>query len=286
MLRNFDLIKNHIYERLSNNNSIRINNYRIYYQNLKDKYGLEIGEPSPIFEEKSSIPIYPIAKNIDRCNFSERTVWQVKNDDDKNYEESSCQFITDTVKLRGINSDSYDFILASHVLEHIANPFKAISEWLRVLKKEGILLLILPLKEATFDHKRSVTTIKHLIKDFENDVNEDDLSHLTEILKLHDLSLDPLACDLNLFKERSLLNYENRCLHHHVFDTNLLVSVLNYFKINIISMELLLPNNIIILGNKTKNFNERDNDIFYNRDLDFILRTYLSVLRFLICIKY
>jgi hypothetical protein len=54
------------------------------------------------------------------------------------------------------------------------------------LKNNGILLFVLPQKEGTFDHKRSVTTIKHLIEDFENDIDEDYLSHLPEILKLHD----------------------------------------------------------------------------------------------------
>jgi len=31
----------------------------------------------------------------------------------------------------------YDFLLASHCLEHMANPLCAFQEWLRVLKKKG-----------------------------------------------------------------------------------------------------------------------------------------------------
>jgi len=66
-----------------------------------------------------------------------------------------------------IKDKQYDFLLASHALEHIANPFKAIMEWLRILKDNGIILIILPHKDDTFDHKRPVKDLKHLIKDFE-----------------------------------------------------------------------------------------------------------------------
>ena len=135
------------------------------------------------------LPIYSIVRSIDECNFSENTVWQVNIEDESYNAKKGYKFINDAVSLKGIQSDSYDFVLVSHVLEHISNPFKALSEWLRALKNEGILLIILPLKEATFDHKRSVTTIEHLIEDYENDVTENDLSHLSEILKLHDLNL-------------------------------------------------------------------------------------------------
>jgi hypothetical protein len=93
-----------------------------------------------------------------------------------------------------------------------------------------------------------------LIEDFENDIDEDDLSHLPEILKLHDSSFNRPARNLNSFKKVSLHNNENRSLHQHVFDTKLAVEVFNYFKIEIISIEVVLPYHIIILGKKTKNF--------------------------------
>lgn len=37
-----------------------------------------------------------------------------------------------------------DFALASHVLEHLPNPAAALSEWRRLLKAEGRLLLFMP----------------------------------------------------------------------------------------------------------------------------------------------
>lgn len=244
-------------------------NYEVYYKVFRNKNGLEIGGPSKIFERTGSIPIYNIVENLDVCNFNEKTVWEGKIEIGNTYnyhnEKKGYQFIYDAVNLNAIKSNSYDFILASHVLEHIANPFKALSEWLRVLKNDGFLLVILPHKDGTFDHNRPVTALNHLIKDYEFDVNEDDLSHLNEILELHDFNLHDPTGDFESFKERSLLNYENRCLHHHVFDTKLAIEIFNYFKINIISVDLVLPHNIVLLGQKTNNFKEAENYKFLDK---------------------
>jgi len=43
-----------------------------------------------------------------------------------------------------VRDDTFDFIYASHVLEHVFNPVKALIEWKRVLKPAGRLILIMP----------------------------------------------------------------------------------------------------------------------------------------------
>ena len=60
----------------------------------------------------------------------------------------------------------------------------------RGLKKNGKMILILPNKNACFDHLRPYTNIEHLIQDFTQNIGEDDLTHLDEILELHDLNMD------------------------------------------------------------------------------------------------
>jgi len=59
--------------------------------------------------------------------------------------------------------ESLDFVFSSHCLEHFADPLLALSEWHRVLKRGGHLVLILPHKQrypvvgspgANGDHKR------------------------------------------------------------------------------------------------------------------------------------
>ena len=57
-----------------------------------------------------------------------------------------------------------------------------------------------------------------MFNDFEQNINEDDLTHLPEILGKHDLTMDFAAGSKQDFHRRSLENFSNRCLHHHVFD--------------------------------------------------------------------
>ena len=83
------------------------------------------------------------------------------------------------------------------MLEHVANPIKALSEWKRITS--GKIILIVPRKDFNFDHKRPITSFNHLLEDFDNDVNESDLTHLDEILSLHDLELDAPSGHLNSF---------------------------------------------------------------------------------------
>jgi len=41
-------------------------------------------------------------------------------------------------------ADSFDRVVATHVLEHIINPHLAIKEWIRVLKHNGTLSILIP----------------------------------------------------------------------------------------------------------------------------------------------
>jgi SAM-dependent methyltransferase len=48
---------------------------------------------------------------------------------------------------------SLDFVIASHVLEHLPFPLAALRHWYDVLRPRGILLLKVPDKRYTFDAK-------------------------------------------------------------------------------------------------------------------------------------
>ncbi|MGZ3945708.1 MAG: methyltransferase domain-containing protein [Mucilaginibacter sp.] len=221
---------------------------------MAGKRGLEIGGPSQIFSDKGYFPVYSIANAIDGCNFSNQTVWEnvITEGQNYNYEDRALgyQYIKDASDLESIESEKYDFVLSSHSLEHIANPIKAINEWLRVLKKGGVLLLIVPDKNYTFDHKRPYTKFEHLIDDHERGTTEYDLTHLDEILSLHDLSLDLPAGNIDQFKQRSRDNFINRCLHQHVFDFALLEQIFDYFNLKVIFKKASRPCHLIIMGKK------------------------------------
>jgi SAM-dependent methyltransferase len=220
---------------------------------VSGRVGFEIGGPSWIFQRRGLLPFYSVARRIDNCNFSANTVWEgcVREgpyfvfDADR---APGYQYLREAVALSGISSGFYDFVLCSHTLEHIANPLQALQEWMRILKPGGLAVLVLPHKDGTFDHRRPVTQLAHLVNDLVTEVGEDDLRHLPEILKLHDLQMDPPAGSIDQFKKRSEENFANRCLHHHVFDSRLVAAVMDYVGLQICSVEAVLPFHIIAIG--------------------------------------
>lgn len=224
----------------------------LYLKYFYGKKGIEIGGPSTIFSKE--IPIYQVIESLDGCNFSTQTIWEgnIVEGNNFNYYNSQkgLQYICEASNLKSIPNEKYDFIIASHCLEHCANSLKTFREWLRVIKKGGAILLILPDKRYTFDHNRTVTTFEHLLNDLGNNTDETDLTHLTEILELHDLKMDLPAGTKDQFKERSLANHQNRCLHHHVFDFELLQNIYNHYDVKIINMTFTKPYHQIILGIK------------------------------------
>lgn len=59
--------------------------------------------------------------------------------------------------------ESQDFIVSSHVIEHFPDPMKPLLEWYRLIRRGGIMFLIVPHKERTFDRDRPRTTLQELI---------------------------------------------------------------------------------------------------------------------------
>jgi SAM-dependent methyltransferase len=198
-----------------------------------DRKGVEIGGPSP-----TGRLIYEKSQVMDNVIFSKDTVWS-KHENKYNYFKNKTGelFINDAVNISSVNDAVYDFCFSSHSLEHIANPLKAVKEWLRIIKPDGFIILIVPEKSACFDHKRDYSAFSTLLTQYEKDVGEDDLSTLPEILERHDLKLDLPAGNFDQFKERSLKNFENRCLHHYVYNDELLTEICDFFKCKFVYKE-------------------------------------------------
>jgi len=202
---------------------------QLLFDLTNNKKGLEIGGPSPLNHGEEQI-LYRNAETIDNVIFSDDTVWSKHPDKKYRYSDGKVGevIINDGTDISDVSDNTYDFLFASHTLEHIANPLKALEEWKRVLKDDGNLILILPEKSLCFDHKRNISKFDTILSQYEKNVGEDDLSTLPEILENHDLSMDKPAGTFEQFKERSLKNYENRCLHHYVYNAELLKEMCSF----------------------------------------------------------
>jgi SAM-dependent methyltransferase len=60
------------------------------------------------------------------------------------YRTETVDIVTDIMDMKEINSNTYDTIICTDVLEHIPNPFKATEEIGRIIKKGGLLFLTTP----------------------------------------------------------------------------------------------------------------------------------------------
>lgn len=221
---------------------------------LKDKTGLEVGGPSGFFSLKSPFPVYIFAKRIDGVNFSTETVWEGTIREGFNYDyaagKKGYQYICEASELTGVPKNKYDFLLSCHSLEHIANPVKALQNWNKVLNQMGKIILVLPDKNYTFDNKRPYTTFEHLLEDYHNDVGENDTTHFDETITTFDFSKDPNVTNTQDLERRVRNNFVNRCVHHHVYNFELLEKLLIHTGFKVLYTQKFPPFHLVVAGEK------------------------------------
>lgn len=212
--------------------------------------GLEIGGPSAVFGTRGLLPVYDRIDALDNVNFSVTTLWEGQLKDGGPYvfdrrHRPGRQFIREATDLVGLPSARYDFVLSSHTLEHLANPLRALREWHRVLKADGILALVVPLGSETFDRLRPTTRFEHLISDLQRDVGEDDDTHLEEARKLHDGRRDEAILPSGVL---ALPNVATRAVHHHVFDMPLLTRAVASVGYRVIASDFVRPYHLVVIA--------------------------------------
>jgi ubiquinone/menaquinone biosynthesis C-methylase UbiE len=183
-----------------------------------------------MFSLQGYLPVYLFARRVDGVNYSNETVWEGRIEAGETYKyhnKKGFQFITEATDLGKISNEAYDFILSCHSLEHVANPLKALKEWNRVTKPGGYFALILPDKRYTFDFHRPYTTIDHLLSDYNNNTDEYDETHFEEVIRYHDPTRHSSSLPWEEEVKRIKSNYKYRCVHHHVFDVQLVEQMLS-----------------------------------------------------------
>lgn len=234
--------------------------FKIASSLVEGKKGLEIGGPTEIFQGglnrnygwHTPLPIYDEVASLDNCCFSNETIWAIHQESYRfsPHKTPGKTIISEGSALLSVVDNSYDFILSSHNLEHFANPVKALNEWRRITRPNGALILVLPDYRKTYDHRRTPTPVNHMFHDYLANVGEDDATHVSEVLQLHDLEMDITLKTHSLMelRERSANNLSNRCLHHHVFDEFNSAELLKEVGLEILVIERSLPHHLIILS--------------------------------------
>jgi hypothetical protein len=117
-----------------------------------------------------------------------------------------------------------------------------------VTRSGGHVLLVVPHMQGTFDHRRELTPLEHMIEDLEAGIGEDDLTHLPETLALHDRARDSEAPERAEWERRRRENASTRVLHHHTFTTPSLLRLLDHAGLQIVAVEPRRPHDIYVLG--------------------------------------
>lgn len=141
--------------------------------------------------------------------------------------------IDDAETLARVEADRYDFVVASHVIEHMRNPIGALRNWMRVVKPGGLLYLVVPDKRRSFDRRRVRTTLEHLILDYEEPSEARDFEHFLEYAALvHD------ATGTDALAEARRLAAENYSIHFHVFIPADIVALVRWASAHVTPIEI------------------------------------------------
>lgn len=216
---------------------------------IYNKNGIEFGGPTELFyHPMHRMMLYPYVKSLDGGNIFEDNFFQNSLSSTFTYykNRSGIQYSLDIADEKSISllPSTYDFILSSHNIEHIANPISALILWKRILKQGGYVLAVMPHKEYTFDRKRPYTTLEHLIDDYKKNTQEDDMTHREEQVLLHDWTMGGMKD----FEELSLQNGKTRVIHHHCFDTELVRNMFEYAGYTTLKSYYIGDGNIVYLG--------------------------------------
>jgi len=139
--------------------------------------GLEIGPlHQPLTMPPHAKPRYVDRMQVDelRREYPELADWNL----------TPVDVVDDGELLRTIPEESQDFIVANHFLEHCENPISTIQTHLGKLKPGGILFYAVPDKRYTFDFRRPVTPLEHMVADYEEGPERSRSEHYEEWTRL------------------------------------------------------------------------------------------------------
>jgi SAM-dependent methyltransferase len=97
---------------------------------------------------------------------------------------TEADILDDGELLTTIEPASKDFIVANHFLEHCENPIGTIENHLSKLRPGGVLFYAVPDKRFTFDFRRDVTPLEHMIADYEHGPEASRSDHFDEWARL------------------------------------------------------------------------------------------------------
>lgn len=88
--------------------------------------------------------------------------------------------------------ESFDFVIASHVIEHLPNPVRFLIECETLLKPGGVVSLVVPDKRACFDAFKPLTSTGDFLQAYWEDRKRHSAGAIFDGLSLHTLVNDQI----------------------------------------------------------------------------------------------
>ncbi|HXX91116.1 MAG TPA: methyltransferase domain-containing protein [Acidimicrobiales bacterium] len=189
--------------------------------------GIEVGPGHVPFPVPPTVTV----RYVDRWEPDENSSLFPELGDSPGFPKPDIVANLDAERLSGVPDASQDFVIASHVIEHLANPLAMIVEFDRVLRPGGLLLMLVPDRRKTFDRHRSPTPLAHLVDEYRRDVRVVDDDHVLDYMigtrdasddtrDVAEFTVDNMAGEIETHRRRSV--------HAHVWNPDEFGEVLAY----------------------------------------------------------
>jgi len=153
----------------------------------------------------------------------------------------------DAQTFRNVPDLTYDFVISAHVIEHLQDPIGGIQQAIRVLKRGGIFILVVPDRRYTFDRGRRATPIGHVIADSLDGGIGTRKEAYVEHLRHH----RPHLSSEEVESEARHMDAEGKDLHYHCWSTDEFREVLDYASgaapFSVIGHTFVVNENIFVL---------------------------------------
>lgn len=158
-----------------------------------------------------------------------------------------------------IRDAAVDFLMSSHMLEHHQDTLRTLYEWKRVLRPGGVMFLVLPHYERTFDKHRAVTSLQHHIDDYANLGDTEDKSHFAEIyagwsqIEVSDEDLARFEAEWKIGQWDWAGRVRNGLIHYHVWTQNEMVDLFRYVGLSIDYVSDIVPerpDSFLVIGRR------------------------------------
>lgn len=85
--------------------------------------------------------------------------------------------------LRNCGEGAYDFVIANHVIEHVANPVVMLADLHFICRTGGLAVIAAPDKRFTYDRERPLTSFDHLWSEYLEGVETVSDEHYLDFLR-------------------------------------------------------------------------------------------------------